>query len=303
VAVRRHGGEEILLMHDRLDTTSAVCLCLAADKGGVGKTSLSLNLAVALAADGPVLAVDLDPKNDLTFAAQVEPIGADVGALLRGEEHVSLEQAIVADALPGPHRVDILPATRGSVRRAEHHLQGVVANHAVLLETLAPVRSFYRWVIIDTPGGMGALTNNGLAAADYVLGVFEPEGFAQRGAETLFSAWLAINGPRTGIANRFLGFVENKAKPEASILGRGIRLLMVELGYPLLDTRVRKLEHISQATAGFQPVLTFAPASDGAEIITTLADEIRHRITAGQALTAEEGRAGLLAAELVEVSP
>ena len=188
-------------MEDRLATT----VCLAADKGGVGKTSLAFNLAVALAVDGPVLAVDLDPKNDLTFAVQVEPLtDVDVGALLRGED-VRLEQAIVADAVAGPHRVDVLPATRGSVRRAEHHLQGVVANHAVLLEVLEPVRSFYRWVIVDTPGGMGVLTNNGLAAADYVLGVFEPEGFAQRGAETLFSAWLAINGARTGVANRFLG--------------------------------------------------------------------------------------------------
>lgn len=155
-----------------------ICVC-AQQKGGVGKTTSAINLAVLLAgAERRVLAVDLDPQFALS-----RRLGIDVGALDRSVVDVLAGWVDAGEAIvSGVHGLDVLPATR-ELAGVELALAGEDGRESVLREALDGLA--YDAIVLDTPSNLGLLTVNALVAADVIVApvAADDEGAAQGVAE------------------------------------------------------------------------------------------------------------------------
>ncbi len=141
-------------------------LVVASQKGGVGKTTTAVNVAVCLARrGGRVLAVDADPQFTMTSQLGVDvrsPRASLVDALAR---HVSAADAVLVDVVDG---IDLIPAAR-ELAGVEMALVGELGRERFLHDALEPLMDRYATVVIDTPPNLGLLTVNALVCADIVL--------------------------------------------------------------------------------------------------------------------------------------
>jgi chromosome partitioning protein len=148
-------------------------LCVANQKGGVGKTTTAINVAAALAKAGMrALLVDLDPQCNATTGVGQQP--SESHPLVTG---LPLRQGVVATRLPG---LDLLPGTR-SFRDVEALTREDAAQTSRLREYLAMGFSSYDFVLIDCPPSVGPLTRTALASSTEVLMPIQCEYFAMEG--------------------------------------------------------------------------------------------------------------------------
>ncbi len=141
-------------------------IVLANQKGGVGKTTTTLNLGAALANRGRrVLLVDLDPQSNLTTCLGFKQNGLDTTTYYVLHHP---ERGATSSIHPARERIDVIPATL-EMAAAEVELVGKIGRELLLREALAPVQSRYDYILIDPPPSLGLFTLNGLAAATEVL--------------------------------------------------------------------------------------------------------------------------------------
>jgi chromosome partitioning protein len=144
-----------------------VLICCANQKGGVGKTTTAVNLAVCLArqAAGRVLAVDCDPQATMTrqLGIDVRTTALTLVDVLAGR--VGAADALVPDVVAG---VDVIAGAR-ELSGVEMALVGEIGRERFLAEALAPLLGRYSTVVLDTPPNLGLLTVNALVCADLVL--------------------------------------------------------------------------------------------------------------------------------------
>jgi chromosome partitioning protein len=252
----------------------AITLTVAAHKGGAGKTLVVANLAGALALQGDqVLAVDADPQGALSAALGVRPTKPTLYEVLRG-------RAQAADAIEttATDRLDVLPADL-DLAGAEIELTRRPGWQPTLRHALDPVRGSYQLVLIDTPPGLGVLPYAALVAADAAVLVCPPDFLAFRALPTLLDT---VQRARAEVAHlRPLGIVPTltgaRTRHEAEVLAE----LQARHGDLLLPAVPRRVVVADAALAG-EPVVTFAPYSEPAEVFAALAKEVRHRAQAIQ---------------------
>ena len=137
---------------------TARVLALANQKGGVAKTTTTLNLGVALKDMGArVLAVDLDPQSNLSMSQ-----GIDVEALGLGMYHVLTGSAAITEIIQA-REIDVAPAGI-ELAGAELALSATIGRERALERALRPVRELYDYVLLDTPPSLGLLTINAMVA-------------------------------------------------------------------------------------------------------------------------------------------
>ena len=240
-------------------------------KGGVGKTTSTINLGAALAEEGArVLLVDFDPQGALSVGLGLNPHAMDTTVYnLLLDRSVELADVVSPSKIPG---LDLIPSNI-DLSAAEVMLVNEVAREQLLKSALAPAQGTYNYILIDCPPSLGLLTVNALTAADAVLIPLECEYFALRGMALLMDTVAKVK-ERLNPALEVLGIVATMLDAR-TIHGREVLSRVSEaFGDKLFKTVIHKTIKFSEAPVVGEPILTYASSSNGAQEYRDLAREV-----------------------------
>lgn len=245
----------------------AKVLAFANQKGGVAKTTTTLNLGVAFQEIGHrVLAVDMDPQGNLTMSLglnpdMVRPSMYDV--LVNG---VSIEDAIIRQELD-------VAVSSIDLAAAEIALSSLIGRERVLSKALMQVLDRYEFIVIDTPPSLGLLTINALTAADAVIVPVQCEYLSLRGLAQLEKTLELVRdnlNPRVHIAGILPTMYDSR-----TVHGReAVELLRQNFGDLVFTTPIRKTIKFAEAPVKGESVLKYAPDSQAAAAYRQLAREV-----------------------------
>ncbi|MCC5950282.1 MAG: ParA family protein [Nitriliruptoraceae bacterium] len=248
---------------------------MANQKGGVGKTTTTINLGAALVERGSrVLLVDMDPQGSLGVGLGVEPHSREttIYNLLMQEEGVEVDDAIVETSMPDLH---LLPANI-DLAAAELLLVQEVAREQALARVLERVRYRYDRVLIDCPPSLGLLTINGLTAADGVIVPLECEYFALRGMSLLMQTLDRVRArlnPELELEGIVATMFDGRTLHAQEVLAR----VRDAFGDAVFETTVNKTIRFAEAPVAGEPILTYATRSRGSDAYRALAKEVEAR--------------------------
>lgn len=242
-------------------------IALANQKGGVAKTTSTVNLGAALREhDLRVLAVDVDPQGNLTMSQ-----GIDTEGLEKSMYDVLVHRTPIEEII---HRreLDVAAATI-DLAGAEMALSTMIGRERALHRALDAVRERYDYILIDTPPSLGLLTINALTASEAVIVPVQCEYLSLRGLLQL---------------ERTLEMIRENLNPDVRIMGilptlfdarthhgkESIEVLRENFGDLVFDTVVRKTIKFAEAPVGGTSVLKYDPRGRGAESYRALAREV-----------------------------
>ena len=246
-------------------------IALVNQKGGVGKTTSSVNLGAALAGYGrKVLMVDFDPQGALSAGFGTNPHEMDLtvyNVLMERDVHIS--DAIIKTT---DENIDLLPANI-DLSAAEVQLVNEVAREQVLARALRPIVDDYDIVIIDCQPSLGLLTVNALAAAHGVIIPLTAEFFALRAVallvETIEKVQDRIN-PDLVVDGVLATMVDGRTLHSKEVIGR----LVEAFGDKVFETVINRSIKFADATVAAEPITAFAPNHPGAKNYRQLAREL-----------------------------
>jgi len=247
--------------------------CVANQKGGVGKTTTTVNLAAGLVKLGQrVLVVDLDPQGNATMGS-----GIDKRALELSVYDVLLESASVAEARqPSPKGgYDVLGANR-ELAGAEVELVPVDRREKRLKLALAAVATEYDFVLIDCPPSLSMLTLNGLCAAHGVLVPMQCEYFALEGLSDLVNTIKQVHAnlnPDLKISGLLRVMFDTRVTLQQQVSEQ----LKAHFGAKVFDTVIPRNVRLAEAPSYGQAGVNFDPASKGAQAFVEFAKEVIQR--------------------------
>lgn len=254
----------------------AKIFCVANQKGGVGKTTTTVNLAAGLAKVGQrVLMVDLDPQGNATMGS-----GVDKRKLELSVYDVLLEAASVAEARVRSDKCgyDVLGANR-DLAGAEVEMVGVERRERRLKAALEAVQEQYDFALIDCPPSLSMLTLNGLCAAHGVVVPMQCEYFALEGLSDL------VNTIRQVRANlnpdlAIIGLLRVMFDPRITLQQNVSEQLKAHFGGKVFDAVIPRNVRLAEAPSYGLPGVVFDPAAKGAQAYVAFAREMVERIRA-----------------------
>jgi chromosome partitioning protein len=245
-------------------------ICIASQKGGVGKTTTAINLGACLAQESRrVLIVDIDPQGNATSGLGVN--GNDqrktVYESLIG--HAPMTEAVMPTALAS---LDLVPAGQ-RLSGAEVELVGVMARETRLKSCLAPLAGGYDFILVDSPPSLGLLTVNALTASDSVLIPLQCEYLALEGLTQLISAIRLVQdhlNPGLRIEGVLLTMYDSRLNLSQQVADEA-RKFFAERVY---KTAIPRNVRLSEAPSFGKPIVLYDPHSTGAESYRELAREV-----------------------------
>ena len=242
-------------------------IAFANQKGGVAKTTTTLNLAVALSESGHrVLAVDLDPQGNLTMSQGIDPDTVE-----KSLYHVLVDRMPIKDIIE--HReVDIAVASI-DLAGAEIAMSTQIGRERSLQKALAQVADEYDYVCIDTPPSLGLLTINALTAADKVIVPVQCEYLSMRGLVQLQNTLEMIRenlNPDVQIE----GILPTMLDTRTIHAKEAVEILEENFGDLVFKSRIRKAIKFAEAPVKGSSVLKYDPQSNAAQCYRDLAEEV-----------------------------
>lgn len=254
--------------------TRARVVSMCNQKGGVGKTTTTINLGASLAEYGrKVLLVDFDPQGSLSVGLGLNPHEMDLTIYnLLMQRDVTLDDVVVPSGVPG---MDLLPSNI-DLSAAEVQLVHEVAREQTLQRVLAPALDQYDVILIDCQPSLGLLTVNALTASDGVIVPLECEYFALRGVallkQTIDKVRERLN-PRLEVDGVLGTMFDGRTLHSREVMQR----LVQAWGDTVFHTVIRRTVKFSDSTVAGEPITSYASSSAGAGSYRQLAKEVLGR--------------------------
>jgi len=253
----------------------AKVIAFANQKGGVAKTTTTLNLGVALSERGfRVLLIDLDPQGNLTMSQGLNPDSIERSLFDVLVHRIPMDEVIV-------HREVDLAVSSIDLAGAELALSSQIGRERALEKALKPIKERYDYVLIDTPPSLGLLTINAFVAANAVIVPVQCEYLSLRGLVQLENT---------------LSMIRENLNPEVEIAGilptmydgrtlhsrEAIEILEENFGDLVFRTRIRKTIRYAEAPVKGLSILRYDPTGSAAEAYRELAKEVLNGAKARQ---------------------
>ena len=253
---------------------NARVISMCNQKGGVGKTTTTINLGAALAEFGrKVLLVDFDPQGSLSVGLGLNPHDMELSIYnLLMERDVALSEVVVPTGIEG---MDLLPSNI-DLSAAEVQLVHEVAREQTLQRVLAPALADYDVILIDCQPSLGLLTVNALTASDGVIVPLECEYFALRGVALLKTTIDKVRerlNPKLEIDGVLGTMFDGRTLHGREVMER----LVQAWGDKVFHTVIRRTVKFSDSTVAGEPITTYASTSAGATAYRDLAKEVLAR--------------------------
>ena len=242
-------------------------ISFANQKGGVAKTTTTLNLGVALAEQElKVLLVDLDPQGNLTMSQGLNP-----DTIERSMFDVLVHRLPIQEVI---HRAEVdLAVSSIDLAGAELALSSMIGRERALEKALAPVKENYDYVLIDTPPSLGLLTINALVASNGVIVPVQCEYLSLRGLVQLENTLSMIRenlNPDVGIE----GILPTMYDTRTLHSREAVEILQENFGDLVFETKIRKTVRYAEAPVKGTSVLKYDPSGNAAQAYRDLAKEV-----------------------------
>jgi chromosome partitioning protein len=242
-------------------------LALANQKGGVAKTTTTLNLGVAFSERGyKVLLVDLDPQGNLTMSQGLNPDSIERSMFDVLVHRLPIDQVI-------EHREVDIAVSSIDLAGAELALSAQIGRERALEKALASVRDRYDYILIDTPPSLGLLTINAFVVATGVIVPVQTEYLSLRGLVQLENT-LAMVRENLNPKVEIIGIVPTMFDKRLTHSREADEILRENFGDLVYHTRIRKTVRFAEAPVKGLSVLAYEPNGDAAAMYRDLAKEV-----------------------------
>jgi len=250
-------------------------IAFANQKGGVAKTTSTLNLAVALSELGfQVLAVDLDPQGNLTMSQGLNPDTIERSMYDVLVHRLPIEQVLYEGEID-------LAVSSIDLAGAELALSSLIGRERALEKALLPVKERYDWILIDTPPSLGLLTINALVAAEGVIVPVQCEYLSLRGLVQLENT-LSMIRENLNPAVEIQGILPTMFDGRTLHSREAVEILEENFGELVFKTRIKKTVRYAEAPVKGVSVLKYDPAGSAAQAYRELAKEVLNGAKARQ---------------------